>query len=170
MDALVFVLSVTPSRFLLTAIMTSSWVVGLVGAVLPAAALALSSDTNVVQQHGLIRFPVIPQAQSVPAVAANNTRRQITLGSTVHQSTYYTIPLVFGTPGQSVPVLIDTGSSELWANPTCSKSGNPTLCASQQRFTYSTTLVDLGALGSINYRSGYASFVYVSDYVGVGSE
>ncbi|KAK1827752.1 aspartic peptidase domain-containing protein [Podospora conica] len=146
--------------------MPSSWLVGLVAAALPTV---LANTHPLEARHeALIRFPVVAQTEAVNN--NTNSRRQIGVGSTNQQRTYYTIPLRFGTPGQDVPVRIDTGSSELWANPRCSTSANPSLCQTQPRFTYSTTLVDLGVTGHVSYNGGgSADFVYVADYVGVGS-
>ncbi|KAK5659806.1 hypothetical protein OQA88_1018 [Cercophora sp. LCS_1] len=142
--------------------MPSPWLVGLLAAALPTAVLAVPDD--VVSQDGFIRFPIVPRGD----VAANHTKRQLDVGSKVHQTTYYTINLKLGNFAQSVPFLIDTFSSETWANPTCSKSADPSFCQSQPRFTSSGSLVDYGVQGSVTYAEGYVNFEYVGDYVGVG--
>ncbi|GAB1320916.1 Aspartic peptidase domain-containing protein [Madurella fahalii] len=124
--------------------------------VLPAAVLAGAGklDNDVIQLDGLRQ----QEAESVG-------RRSGTL---------YTIDLLFGTPGQPVPVKIDTGSSELWTNPVCSKSSAPNFCSTMPRFTRSGTLIDLGQQGHISWArgnadDGYVDFQYEADYVGIGS-
>lgn len=143
-------------------------------ALFPVAALAsgllIPDDNRMVQQDGMIRYPVIAQ-EGGPLFGkhSNITKRQIGTDSIAQRSgTLYTVNLVLGTPGQSVPVQFDTGSSELWVNPVCSKSTTPAFCQAQQRFTSSSTLVNLGVEGSVKYGTGYADFTYVSDYVGIG--
>lgn len=76
-------------------------------------------------------------------------------------------------PGQAVAVLVDTGSSELWANPNCAKSSDPTFCRAMPRFTMSTSLIDLNTQGQMFWDhgvggAGYANFQYVVDYIGIG--
>ncbi|KAH6848023.1 aspartic peptidase domain-containing protein [Chaetomium sp. MPI-CAGE-AT-0009] len=140
-------------------------------AVLGAATLAIPDDNRMVQQDGLIRYPVIPkQGGPIFGKHSNFTKRQIDTGSLSQRSgTLYTIEVTLGTPGQTVPVQFDTGSSELWVNPVCSKSTTPEFCNAQPRFTESSTLVDLDAQGHVTYGTGYADFEYIADYVGIGS-
>lgn len=139
---------------------------------LPLAVLPAALAGDVIHSDGLIRYALTP-LKGAP-LAGKNAKRQLAADSVGKRSgTVYTINLTFGTPGQPVPVLIDTGSSELWANPTCSRSADPAFCQTQTRFTYSTTLVDLGTTGHVDYasgpgRQGSVDFVYVADYVGVG--
>lgn len=138
--------------------------------VIPAAGLAWASDVS--QPDGVVRYTLTPQ-RGAP-LAGRRARRQLATESIGQRSgTVYTINLVLGTPGQTVPVLVDTGSSELWVNPVCSKSLDPAFCNAQARFTTSNTLVQYGVQGSITWDhgiggSGYADFNYVGDYVGVG--
>ncbi|KAK4035318.1 aspartic peptidase domain-containing protein [Parachaetomium inaequale] len=113
---------------------------------------------------------LLPQGNPLFGKHANITKRQIgtdTLGQ--RSGTLYTIEVTLGTPGQKVPVQFDTGSSELWVNPVCSKSTTPDFCNTQPRFTASSTLVDLDAQGHVTYGTGYTDFEYVADYVAIGS-
>ncbi len=143
-------------------------------ALLPMAALGsglfIPDDNRMVQQDGLIRYPVVPKEGGSPfGKHSNATKRQIGTDSFSKRSgTMYIIELTLGTPGQTVPVQFDTGSSELWVNPVCSKSTTPAFCDAQPRFTSSTTLVDLDFQGEVTYGTGYAKFEYMSDYVAVG--
>ncbi|KAE9362827.1 acid protease, partial [Stipitochalara longipes BDJ] len=76
-----------------------------------------------------------------------------------------------GTPPQLVDVQMDTGSSELWVNPTCSNAWNPSSCiangfynpasSSTKRLTSSTF--------SIQYGIGSASGLCVLDNIAMGS-
>ncbi|KAK4194296.1 aspartic peptidase domain-containing protein [Triangularia verruculosa] len=134
---------------------------------LPAAALA--TDNASVQPSGLVRHSLY--AQEGGSLFSRHSKRQLaTASSTKRAGTLYTINLKFGTPGQSVPVQIDTTQSELFANPRCATSTNPTFCSSQPRFTMSSTLIDLGVQGALQLRdNGFVDFQYVSDYIGIES-
>lgn len=135
-------------------------------ALLPAAALA--TDNASVQPSGLVRHSLT--AQEGGSLFSRHSKRQlVTESSAKRAGTFYTINVKFGTPGQNVPVQIDTTQSELFANPRCSASSNPSFCQSQQRFTMSSSLIDLGVQGSMSLRNGgYVNWQYVSDYIGIG--
>lgn len=138
-------------------------------AILPAV---LARDDGVVRARGLVRYSLTPQQGAAPLFGNHSKRQQETGVVAKRHGTLYIIDLTFGTPGQAVTVAIDTGLSELWTNPVCSKSSNPDFCNSQPRFTQSTTLVDYGVQGSITWSrgtdgAGDVDFEYVGDYVAV---
>ncbi|KAK8912907.1 putative aspartic-type endopeptidase opsB [Metarhizium anisopliae] len=128
---------------------------------------AQGNQRRVIQQPGLIRFPIT--VSEAPAGTFRRLRRQNNADLT-SQSTgfFYTIDLVIGTPGQAVPVNFDTGSWELWVNPSCANTSETAICESLPRFTGSTTLVDTNRTGQIAYGAGYAKFKYMYDYISVG--
>ncbi|KAG8409175.1 hypothetical protein J3459_017663 [Metarhizium acridum] len=139
---------------------------------LAALPLATSSSAHgnqrrVIQQPGLVRFPIT--VSEAPAGTFRRLRRQNNVDLTSRSTGFfYTIDLVIGTPGQTVPVNFDTGSWELWVNPSCSNTSETAICASLPRFTGSTTLVDTNRTGQIAYGAGYAKFKYMYDYISVG--
>lgn len=77
-----------------------------------------------------------------------------------------------GTPPQNVEVQIDTGSSELWVNPTCSNSWNPSGCILDGLYypSSSSTKVVSSNTFSITYGIGSASGVYVEDNILMGGK
>ncbi|CAM1510670.1 Fc.00g010050.m01.CDS01 [Cosmosporella sp. VM-42] len=129
--------------------------------------LDIPDDNRMVQEEGLLRFP-LKVSKGAPAVK-NLTKRQNDVGLTSQQTGFfYSIDLSLGTPGQSISVNFDTGSSELWVNPVCSKSNDPEFCESFGRFGASSTFVDLNTAGGVTYGSGYVDFEYGYDFVSVG--
>ncbi|PMD56141.1 acid protease, partial [Hyaloscypha bicolor E] len=75
-----------------------------------------------------------------------------------------------GTPPQSVEVLLDTGSSELWVNPTCSNAWDPSGCNLNGFYNpaSSSTSQSLNTAFSIQYGIGSASGVYYTDNIAMG--
>lgn len=138
----------------------------LMAAFFPTVSFALQ---GAVQAPGFIGYPVT--ATTGASVFGKHSKRQADVAAIGQRSgTLYTINISLGTPGQSIPVQFDTGASELWVNPVCSKSSNPSFCNAQPRFTQSSTLVDLGVQGSVQSlgSGGYAGFEYVVDYLTIG--
>jgi len=138
----------------------------LLAAAFSAGAAAAFIDGRSADAPGLVRFPVT--AVEGGSIIGKHSKRQTGTPSSA-MGTIYKIDITLGTPGQTVAIQFDTGSSELWVNPTCSQSTDPAFCAAQPRFTYSTSLVDYGVQGSITYNPGYANFEYVGDVIRIGS-
>jgi hypothetical protein len=92
--------------------------------------------------------------------------------SNVLTGTLYTIQLSIGTPPQPLTLVIDTGSSELWVNPTCSAAPAPEvqLCNSFPQFDYkaSSTFNDTGSSFQLPYGKGTANVEYVTDTIVIG--
>jgi hypothetical protein len=133
------------------------------------AQINVPDDNRLVQEGGILRYPITVSSGGSPV--KNVTRRQNDIGLTSRQTgSFYSIDISIGTPGESVSVNFDTGSSELWVNPVCSKSYDPTYCATFGRFTGSTTLQNSGHSGQIQYGTGYVDFNYVYDHISIGCE
>ncbi|KUJ08226.1 acid protease [Mollisia scopiformis] len=86
-----------------------------------------------------------------------------------NENSFYLIELSIGTPPQPIDVLLDTGSSELWVNPTCSSSYNPTVCDELPRYdpALSSTSEDLDGTFDIAYGTGDVSGEYWWDTVSI---
>lgn len=131
------------------------------------AALLLDTAAAFTQQDGILAFPL--KASLGAPLATDLSKRQSDVGiDSQLTGTLYTIDITIGTPGQTVSVLFDTGSDELWVNPVCSRSFDTELCEASGRFTSSTTFVDLGVTGGIQYGIGYVEFEYGYDFVSIG--
>ncbi|ODA80574.1 hypothetical protein RJ55_03533 [Drechmeria coniospora] len=120
------------------------------------------------QVPGLIRHPIRVSRTAPPG--GKLRRRQVRIDHTTREDgIFYTIDLAIGTPAQTVPVMIDTGSTKLWVNPRCERARNEKLCSSFGRFTSSRTFTDLNKTSHAVYMgSAMARFRHGYDYVQVG--
>lgn len=102
---------------------------------------------------------------------SSHGRQDATALENQQSGTSYTIDIEIGTPPQSVTLIIDTGSTELWVNPTCETSGQPEYCESFSQFDYtaSSTINDTGYSNMLAYGKGNVTIEYVTDVVSIGS-
>lgn len=109
----------------------------------------------------------------LPVVHSTNTnifsKRAVEVQLSNRSDVAYYAQLNIGSPAQPVYVQLDTGSFELWVNPTCS-----TLAASDQEFcnavgfydpTKSSTAVNLQTTKTLNYGIGSANITYFKDSI-----
>ena len=83
--------------------------------------LAFAGKRRAVESPGFLSFPVTGREAS--DLDSGHSKRQLGVGAVDQLSgTIYTISMAFGTPGTTIPVQIDTGGTELWVNPDCSKA------------------------------------------------
>lgn len=88
----------------------------------------------------------------------------------VRSGTSYVIDIEIGTPGQTVTLILDTGSPDLWVNPSCATANIPAECTKWPQFDYtkSTTLKESDFVDVLRYGKGNATIVYVTDTVTIG--
>ncbi|KAB5582231.1 aspartic peptidase domain-containing protein [Coniochaeta sp. 2T2.1] len=125
-------------------------------------------------EHGIVKFPITAVNRLGLSPGSGHAKRQDAVPlSNGKTGTLYTIQLSLGTPPQPVVVVIDTGSSDLWVNPTC--TGVPEdqyeFCASFPRFdhTASGTFNETGDTFQLKYGKGEALLVFGTDVVALGS-
>lgn len=84
--------------------------------------------------------------------------------------TTYTIEVEIGTPPQNLTLILDTGSPDLWVNPTCATSGQRRYCQSFPKFDYtkSESINDTGFADILRYGKGNVTIEYVTDVVTIG--
>lgn len=85
-------------------------------------------------------------------------------------STTYLFELNIGTPPQDVKVVLDTGSFELWVDPTCSAastSDQDAECEAAGLYNpnSSSTVVDMAATNQLPYGKGVVDIAYVADNI-----
>lgn len=134
---------------------------------MPVAARVFDLNPNLDTRStdGVLRFPLKASVGQPPSVS----RRQFQADTQSQLAgTFYSIQISLGTPGQTVSVLLDTGSDELWVNPICVKSNNPGLCQEAGRFTSSSTYVTFNVQSGKQYPQGYVEYEYGADFVRIG--
>lgn len=138
-------------------------------AALPLAASALQylDENKFVEQAGIVKFPL---EGNKDALDKHMKRQQATGLDNRKTGYFYTIDLQIGTPPQLVAVNFDTGSSELWVNPNCDRSADPTFCKSFGAFGQSSSWTSLNQNTTLKYGRGHADIAYGYDYVTVGCE
>ncbi|RCI16996.1 putative aspartyl protease [Ophiocordyceps polyrhachis-furcata BCC 54312] len=131
-----------------------------------AAGLSSPSDNRMLQQDGLLRFPIT----AVETGDQRLRRRQNDVALAPQKNGFfYSIEVKLGTPPQAVSVNFDTGSDEFWVNPVCGKSSDAAFCSSFGRFNGSQTFVDVHRNGTVNYGTGFAKVEYGYDFMQLGS-
>ncbi|KAK4171077.1 aspartic peptidase domain-containing protein [Triangularia setosa] len=128
---------------------------------LVGAALALPMSGT---KKGLMSFPVLhKRSQALNLRTKDNV---VALGNVSTLS--YLIRLQIGTPPQLVEVVLDTGSFELWVDPTCATAATESQeekCNASGRYvpSMSSTYVNKGVIQHIGYGKGGAEISYAVD-------
>lgn len=138
-----------------------------------AACGAASIIPRVETGPGFLSYPIIHEKRDTVIRGRDD---QITIYN--ESSTTYLLELKIGTPPQDVLVVLDTGSFELWVDPTCSGVSNSQQAADCQAAgmyhqASSSTVVDVGATNQLPYGKGVVDIAYVQDNIqvpGTGSE
>ncbi|KAK9372032.1 aspartic peptidase domain-containing protein [Lipomyces chichibuensis] len=123
--------------------------------------------------QGVVHFPIEARSKPKERLARRLQKRDsnstvtMTLDNDIKDGAYLT-NITIGTPGQSIRVQLDTGSSDLWVqssdNPTCLVS--PDFCATTGKFdgASSSTFTSTSEDFTISYADGTsADGVYVKD-------
>ncbi|KAK0748372.1 aspartic peptidase domain-containing protein [Apiosordaria backusii] len=127
------------------------------------AALTLPTQET---KKGLLSFPVVHK-RSQPL----NLRKRDNVVALGNVSTLtYLLRLQIGTPPQPVEVVLDTGSFELWVDPTCATAateGQEEKCNASGRYvpSLSSTYVDKNMTQHIGYGKGGAEIGYAVDNI-----
>lgn len=136
--------------------------------------LAAHSSSVAAAGAGFLKRPVTAhQNDATLSESLNILRRQSTEDISNQQyGSAYTIDIEVGTPPQTITVLVDTGSSNLWLNPTCETSGQQKYCESFPQFNYneSSSLEDTSFAQLLSYGKGNASVEFVTDNILFGCE
>lgn len=134
----------------------------------PAVAAAAQRQRSVISRgDGFLRASINP-ISGVPALR----RRQISEDVENQKTgTRYAIDIGIGTPEQTITLILDTGSPDLWVNPTCETANVPKECGQYPQFDYtkSTSLKTTGFADILSYGKGNASIEYITDTITIGS-
>lgn len=138
------------------------------------ALLAACSGTAAVRAAGFLKSTVTAHQDDAthPEILRLFRRQSTEEISNQQYGTGYTIDIEVGTPPQTVTVLVDTGSANLWVNPTCETSGQKKYCESFPQFNFdeSSSIADTSFGQLLSYGKGNASVEYVTDNIGIGCE
>lgn len=152
----------------------TSLVFGLFGAQALAASVPREeADQPAIAPRKVLSFPVSHSQRDGPRPESNRLLpRQSDFDTDTpiynYSSISYLIELDLGTPAQTVKVVIDTGSSELWVNPDCSNAASfpqQAECIDNGEYTVSDSdSVEISKIETeIQYGLGDATIRYVRD-------
>ncbi|CAK7215172.1 hypothetical protein SCUCBS95973_002391 [Sporothrix curviconia] len=128
-----------------------------------AAATTATTATAEDMQDGCIHFQIVHSTNT-----AHFGKRAVELTLANRSDVAYYAKLNFGTPAQAQYVQLDTGSFELWVNPTCTtglSAGDASFCEAVGHFdtSSSSTFASLGVGKQLQYGIGSANITYVTD-------
>lgn len=128
--------------------------------------LAAWSGSAVVQADSFLKSIVTAHQDRLKLLGRQSTEEI----SNQQYGTGYTIDIDVGTPPQTVTVIVDTGSANLWVNPTCETSGQQEYCESFPSFDVdgSSSIADTNFGQLLKYGKGNASVEYVTDNIVIG--
>ncbi|KUI68353.1 Aspartic proteinase yapsin-6 [Cytospora mali] len=152
--------------------LTSLLAVGFTLSTLTTASSSPPPQTKKQVGPSLLRSSVTTHGGRLSFGKSGRVKRQDAAGLKNQQDgTSYTIDIQIGTPPQTVTVILDTGSEELWVNPDCETSGQTDYCESFSQFDYteSSTIEDTGYSNVLAYGKGNVTIEYVTDVVSIGS-
>ncbi|KAL8294724.1 hypothetical protein RB597_007682 [Gaeumannomyces tritici] len=136
----------------------------------PALAQDAFPPSTAIEPHdaGCVHMPIFHRNREQHG---NPSRRAVQLPFSQRFDVGYYTRLSFGNPPQEALVHLDTGSFELWINPTCSvlSAGERAFCQTGGNYdwTKSSTAEDLGTTNQLRYGIGAANISYVRDTIGI---
>ncbi|KAK3381050.1 aspartic peptidase domain-containing protein [Podospora didyma] len=133
-----------------------------------AAAVERRPSPLITRGEGYIRAGV----SAVKGAAPYLRRRQNEVGIEGEgKGQHYVVDIQIGTPPQTVSVIVDTGSSDLWVNPNCANTFDPAECNAEPYYDYtrSSTFNDTGYSDFLAYGSGNVTVEWVFETVSLGS-
>lgn len=142
---------------------------------LTLSTLTAATPTRPLVEKNAVRTPML--RAGVTARHAGPQHRRVRRQQAYEAETYnelngfvYTIDVEIGTPPQTVSVHLDTGSPELWVNPTCENSLDVDFCEEQPRFnqTESSSFKAAGVYTNLRYGTGNTTIEYARDVVAIG--
>ncbi|CAI4211005.1 unnamed protein product [Parascedosporium putredinis] len=143
------------------------------GATLPTTRTLATSNEDASIPKGMLAFPMKREPHD-ETVERRRVRRAEDTDTQIYNysSVAYMIELDLGTPAQTVKVIVDTGSSELWVNPDCDTASSlpqQSECLANDYFNVekSSTIVVSNRGKTLRYGLGDATIRYVTDNVGL---
>ncbi|CAH0015783.1 unnamed protein product [Clonostachys rhizophaga] len=119
---------------------------------------------------------VVPGTLTLPIIHATKpglVSRSVEVKLENRSDVAYYAQLQFGTPSQAIYAQLDTGSFELWVNPTCSglSTSDAKFCEAVGKYKpgSSSSSKSLSKSGKLNYGIGGAEVDYYSDTIGLSS-
>ena len=144
----------------------------LAAALIVPAAVAFSKNRPVgTRGDGILRAPV----RALPAPAPKLLSARQNAVDLVHHSngSRYTIDVDIGTPPQKITLILDTGSSDTWVNPTCETAELEAQlqdCKSFPQFEYNkSSSLNVTQYGeTLRYGKGEATVRFVTETLSFG--